>query len=126
MKLSLSLLLAGSFLAAAPLFAAGPYDPDQWPSVADPAKVVHFVSTDTTFMPLSDSWTPSLTILSGGDQETAPVTLRSRAGLKVQGNYLNTADSSYTEWADNDTIDILMQVYGDDAILSGAGQPRNF
>ncbi|HZO53946.1 MAG TPA: hypothetical protein VFB63_14625, partial [Bryobacteraceae bacterium] len=65
-------------------------------------------------------------ILSGGDQQTAPVTLRTRVGLKVQGNYLNTADSGYTEWADNETIDILMQVYGDDAILSGAGQPRNF
>jgi hypothetical protein len=44
----------------------------------------------------------------------------------VLGNYLNTADSGFTEWADNDTIDILMQVYGDDAILGGNGQPRNF
>jgi len=119
-------LLAGLLTSTVSLFAAGPYDPDQWPSVADPTKIVHFVSTDNTFTPLSDSWTPTLSILSGGDQETAPVTLRTRAGLKVHGNYLNTADSGYTEWADNDTIDILMQVYGDDAILSGAGQPRNF
>jgi hypothetical protein len=119
-------LLAGLLTSTVSLFAAGPYDPDQWPFVADPAKIVHFVSTDNTFTPLSDSWTPTLSILSGGDQETAPVTLRTRTGLKVNGNYLNTADSGYTEWADNDTIDILMQVYGDDAILSGAGQPRNF
>jgi hypothetical protein len=126
MKLPLALLLTGSFLAAAPLFAAGPYDPDQWPSVADPTKVVHFISTDNTFLPLGDTWTSTLNILSGGDQQTAPVTLRGRAGLKAQGPYVNTADSGYTEWADNDTIDILMQVYGDDAILSGAGQPRNF
>jgi hypothetical protein len=126
MKPSISLLLAGSLLAVAPLFAAGPYDPDQWPSVVDSNKIVHFVSTDNTFTPPSDTWTSTLNILSGGDQVTAPVTLRSRMGLKVQGNYLNTADSGYTEWADNDTIDILMQVYGDDAILNNTGQPRNF
>src|SRR5687768_13035078 len=102
MKRSISLLLAGSLLAAGSLFAAGPYDPDQWPTVADPTKVVHFVSTDNTFAPLSDTWTSTLSILSGGDQQTSPVTLRNRAGLKVQSAYLNTADSGYTEWADND------------------------
>ena len=126
MKNYIPSLLAGLLTSTVNLFAAGPYDPDQWPTVADPTKIVHFVSTDNTFTPLSESWTPTLSILSGGDQETAPVTLRTRLGLKVQGNYLNTADSVYTEWADNDTVDILMQVYGDDAILSGAGQPRNF
>ena len=119
-------ILAGFLTTTASLFAAGPYDPDQWPTVADPTKIVHFVSTDNTFTPLGDTWTPVLSIQSGGDQVTGPVTLRGRAGLKVQGTYLNTADSGYTEWADNDTVDILMQVYGDDAILSGAGQPRNF
>ena len=125
MKIYILSLLAGLLTSTVSLFAA-PHDPDQWPSVADPTKIVHFVSTDSTFTPLSDSWTSTLTILSGGDQQTAPVTLRGVAGLKVQGNYLNTSDSGYTEWADNDTIDILMQVYGDDAILSGTGQPRNF
>ena len=74
-------LLAGLLTSTVSLFAAGPYDPDQWPSVADPTKIVHFVSTDNTFAPLSDSWTPALSILSGGDQQTAPVTLRGRPGL---------------------------------------------
>jgi hypothetical protein len=111
---------------SASLFAAGPYDPDQWPSVADPNKTVHFVSTDNSFTPLGTFWSSTLSILSGGDQMTSAVTLRSRAGLKVLGNYLNTADSAFTEWADNDTIDILVQVYGDDAVLGGNGQPRNF
>src|SRR5688500_1449197 len=126
MKASMSQLVAGSFLVAGSLFAAGPYAPSLWPSVADPPEVGHFVSSDATFAPLGDTWATTLNILSGGDQQTAPVTLRGRTGLKVQGNYLNTADSSFTEWADNDTIDILMQVYGDDAILNNTGQPRNF
>jgi len=119
-------LLAGLLATCASLFAQGPHDPDQWPLVANPNSTVHFISTDNSLVPLGAGWTPTLTILTGGDQVTSPVTLRSRMGLKVLGNYLNTADSGFTEWADNDTIDILMQVYGDDAVLSNTGQPRNF
>ena len=126
MKLSTLSLLAGFLSASASLFAAGPYDPDEWPSVADPTKIVHFGSADNSFTALGESWTPSLSILSGGDQETLPVTLRSRQGLKATGNYLNTADSAYTDWADNETIDILMLVYGDGAVLGSDGLPRNF
>ena len=109
-----------------PLLDAGPYDPDAWPSVADPSKIVHFVSTDNTFAPLSDSWTSSLMLSSGGDQATAAITVGGQTGVKVVGNYLNTADSGFTEWADDETIDILMQVYGDDGLFNANGQPRNF
>ena len=119
-------VLAGLLATSASLFAAGPFDPDQWPWVADPNKAVHFVSADASFLAVSDFWSPSLTILSGGDHNTSTVTLRGRTGLKAIGNYLNTADNGFTEWADNDTIDILMLVYGDDAVLDGNGQPRNF
>jgi hypothetical protein len=123
---SVTCLLSSLLAATVSLFAQGPYDPDQWPSVADPAKIVHFVSADSSFTALGAGWTSTLSILSGGDQITSSVTLRSRAGLKVLGNYLNTADSAFTEWADNDTIDILMLVYGDDALLGSTGQVRNF
>ena len=94
--------------------------------MADPSKIVHFVSTDNTFAPLSDSWTSSLMLLSGGDQATAAITVGGQTGVKVVGNYLNTADSGFTEWADDETIDILMQVYGDDGLFNANGQPRNF
>ena len=56
---------------------------------------------------------------------TQPITIGGHSGLKVTGSYLNIADASYQEWADDDTIDILMQVYGDAAVLNAAGQPRN-
>jgi hypothetical protein len=126
MKNFVASLLAGLLATSASLFAQGPYDPDQWPSVANPNSTVHFASADNSFTPLGGFWSPSLSILSGGDQMTGAVTLRSRTGLKVLGNYFNTADSGFTEWADNETIDILMLVYGDDAVLGGNGQPRNY
>jgi hypothetical protein len=77
--------------------------------------------------PVSANWlADQLQILSGGDQGTAPITIGGHDGLKAVNEYLNVADSMYAEWADDDTIDILMQVYGDGALLSPAGDPRNF
>jgi hypothetical protein len=57
---------------------------------------------------------------------TAPIAIEGHEGIKTTGNYLNVADRSYGEWADNEVIDILVQVYGDDAVLGANGQPRNF
>ena len=118
-------ILCASLWAGGLLFAAGPFDPDQWPSVADPNKVAHDISTDGGIAPLGAGWSDTLSILSGGDQLTSPITLRGHQGLKVVDNYLNPADTGFPEWADNGTIDILMQVYGDGAVLGGNDQPRN-
>ena len=105
----------------------GPFPPEQWPASADSNKVVHFVSVGDAFQPLSASWvTGNMQILSGGDQVTVPIQIGGFDGLKVTGNYMNTADSDYAEWADNEEIDILMQVYGDAALFQANGNPRNF
>ncbi|MGH7972976.1 MAG: hypothetical protein ACREIC_30030, partial [Limisphaerales bacterium] len=39
---------------------------------------------------------------------------------------MNIADPDYTVWANEDTMDILMQVYGDSAVLAANGTPRNY
>jgi hypothetical protein len=67
-----------------------------------------------------------LRILSGGDQVTGPITIGGHTGLKVMGTYLNVADSRYDQWADDDTIDVLIEVYGDGALFAANGNPRNF
>src|SRR5262245_66309520 len=93
-KIVLPLLLC-LLSASGNLFAAGPFDPDVWPSVADSNKVVHFISTDGAFTPLGANWSSTLNILTGGDQITEPITLQGRTGKKVIGTYLNTADSGF-------------------------------
>ena len=105
----------------------GPFNSESWPPSIVPSKLAHFVSTDQAFLAPSATWTAdSLQILSGGDQDTAPTTIGGHNGLKTTGNYLNVADQLFAEWANYDTIDILMQVYGDGALVGAAGQPRNF
>jgi hypothetical protein len=123
-----SLILLALFVCHISLAVpAGPFSPENWPETKDPKKKVHYISTDAAFTPVSDTWlADELRILSGGDQVTQPITIGGHQGVKVAGNYLNIADTSFQEWADDDTIDILMQVYGDGALLSATGTPRNF
>ncbi|MBI4659941.1 MAG: hypothetical protein HY735_13955 [Verrucomicrobia bacterium] len=119
-----SVLLAHLQLDAA---VTGPFSPEDWPAAIDRQKKVHYVSTDSPFAPPSATWlADELRILSGGDQVTQPVAIGGHSGVKVTGNYMNIADASYQEWADDETIDILMQVYGDAALFSNTGQPRTF
>jgi len=105
------------------------HDPENWPPGIVPAKLAHFVSTDQAFSAPSTNWlVDALQILNGGDQDTVPITIGGHSGLKVAtgSDYLNVADQFFMQWSNYDTIDILMQVYGDGALLAMTGQPRNF
>ncbi|TMP98807.1 MAG: CHRD domain-containing protein, partial [Verrucomicrobia bacterium] len=109
------------------ILVGGPFDAENWPLTIASAKVAHFVSVDQSFSAPGASWSAdALQILGGGDQETSSITIGGHTGLKVTGNYLNVADQLFQDWANYDTIDILMQVYGDAALLGADGQPRNF
>lgn len=103
------------------------FDPEKWPSIINLNAKVHYISTDESFLPPGPNWfSTDLTILSGGDQVTQPINIGGHTGLKVTGNYLNIADGFFQEWDNHDTIDILMQVYGNSALFNASGAPRNF
>src|ERR1051325_7084808 len=120
-SLLLSLAITGKLCGQ-----TGPFNPEQWPPTANAGKIVHFVSTDDAFKPLSTNWAASLKILTGGDHQTEPITVGGHAAVKVAGVKFNTADELYPTWANEHVIDILMQVYGDGAFLDAKGNPRYF
>lgn len=123
----LSRFLAGLSLAGVTLAQTGPFDPEQWPPTINPDLPVHYVVSDGGLEPPSAWWDNSaLSILSGGDQVTEDITIGGHTGKKVTGNYLNIADFQFPTWADYDTIDILVQAYGDAALFDAQGNPRNF
>ncbi len=123
-RLLLAFLLSSAMVHAQP---KGPFAPESWPASADKTKVVHFVSVKDAFDPLSDKWVEgNMTLLSGGDQATNPIKIGGFDGIKVSGNYLNTADTDFAEWADDEEIDILVQAYGDGGLFQANGNPRNF
>lgn len=57
---------------------------------------------------------------------TEGITIGGHDGVRATVSHLNVRDYSFETWADHDTIDILVQVYGNAAVLGGDGQPRDF
>src|SRR5687767_11633014 len=124
--LSLSLFFLAASAPAQQQPPQGPFPPDQWPPTVDPTKTVHYMSVGDAIQPPTAPWENTLTILSNGDQTTSPISIGGFNGVKATGNYINIADVGFTEWADDETIDILAQVYGDGAVLATDGTPRDF
>lgn len=104
----------------------GPFSPEDWPGSKQAGKRVHYFVSDGGLTAPSDTWQESLAVLSGGDQVTEDVAIGGHSGKKVLGSYLNIADDLFEAWAETETIDILVQAYGDGGLYSAAGQPRNF
>jgi hypothetical protein len=106
--------------------ARGPFSPEKLPPTIDMTKKVHFVSIDNTFVSPGPDWSNNLKILTGGDHNTEPVTVGGHTGMCVTGIKFNTADDQFTLWANEHTIDILMQIYGDSALVNPDETPRYF
>lgn len=104
----------------------GPFDSEKWPPIIDVTKKVHFISIDGSLKPPSPEWLPSLRILAGGDHDTAPIEIGGHRGVRVLGIKFNTADDQFTTWANEHTIDILMQIFGDDALTNPDGASKYF
>lgn len=104
----------------------GPFPPDAWPASADGDKIVHFTSVDFSLSDLGPGWEETLGILGGGDQETAPISINGLDGVAATATYLNISDFDYAAWNDFETIDILLQVYGNSAVLTPEGNSKDF
>lgn len=129
LKLLLSCVLIHALATLSLSAQTGPFSPDDWPATKNANKVVHYVVTDGGLVPpAGDKWVADgLQIQSGGDQVTEDFTIGGHTGKKVTGNNLNIADPTFTAWAESDTIDILVQVYGDAGLFNTTtGQPRDF
>lgn len=122
-----ALALAGaSLFFAPPSGRKGPFNPEALPPTINPEKKAHFVSIDAAFASPNENWTPNLKILTGGDHATQPVTVGGHTGVQVMGIKFNTADDQFPIWANEHTVDVLMQFYGDEAVINPDGSPRYF
>jgi hypothetical protein len=104
----------------------GPFDPERWPPTIDLKRKVHFVSVDGAFTAPAPDWTPNLKILTGGDHQTEPDRAGGHDCVRIAMFKFNTADDQYALWADHHEVDVLLQVFGDDALLNKDGTPRYF
>ena len=123
--LVMCLVVAGvGFAGHSPRSTKGPFRPEALPPTIDASKKVHFVSIDNAFSSPNTNWSANLKILTGGDHTTESITLGGHTGVRVMGIKFNTADDKYALWANEHTIDILMQIWGDEAFLNPDGTSR--
>jgi hypothetical protein len=127
MRFLFTLVLSGLVLIGLNLPAqTKPLDPEKLPPTINAAKKVHFVSVDDAFKPANSNWVACLKVLTGADHVTEAVTVGGHTGVRVMGIKFNTADAKYPLWAEQHQIDILMQVFGDEALVDEKGHPRYF
>ncbi len=124
--LALLALGSGTLAQSANNKARGSFNPEKLPASIDIAKTVHYVSVDGAFTSPSPSWLPCLHVLTGADHITEPITVGGHTGVRVMGTKFNNADDLFGIWANEHFIDILMQVYGDDALIGADGKPKYF
>ena len=108
---------------ASQAFAAGPYPPTDWPTSIDTTKVVHYVVADGTLPPPAGAvnWTNSLGFIAstpGSDQYLQSCCAANLGCYRALSSYINLADTNYITWNTNDTVDILLLVYGDVSMLN--------
>ncbi len=121
----LAAFLAFLGLAASPAIR-GPFNSEAWPPTIDASKTVHYICIDDTLKAPGPSWIPNLKILTGGDHPTEAVNVGGHRAIRIAAFKFNTADDQYGVWANEHTVDILIQFYGDEAILNEDGTPRYF
>jgi hypothetical protein len=121
--------------ATCPPGAGGPYPVTNgqafvettFPTNINPNLFVHYWALDPPSTLPGPNWTASLSLVTGGDQATTPVTMRSLSGMQASypsGGYFNVRDDNWTVWNTNGLVDVLVCIYGDGSILRSALDPN--
>jgi len=113
-------LAAGALTSTA---QTGPFSPGDWPSTVNGSASVDYCILDpnNSFTAQPD-WNNVLYLPGGGDQVFVGITLATLFGDQVANanGFLNIADPNYAQFVNTPIIDVLLQVYGDDAVYANA------
>jgi len=97
----------------------GPFAPTNWPATINASAPVDYLIADpNAVFSTPVGWVNSVTFAGGGDQAFQTITLNGLAGDQSTSSFMNIADSNYAVWANTPSIDILLQVYGNDSLYN--------
>src|SRR4051794_36509527 len=100
----------------------GPFDPTNWPSTIDATATVDFyvVDQNATFSTPA-GWNETVSFAGGGDQAFQSINLSGLVGDQSTSSFMNIADTGFRTWANVPTLDVLLQVYGNDKLYHTDG-----
>ena len=116
-------LLGGAICQGA---QTGPFSTSDWPPTVNPSAPVDYGIFDPSASFTAEAgWNNTVSQAGGGDQTYQTITIAGLTGNQQTGNYLNIADSNFSQWTNNPVLDILLQVFGNGAFYNADGSPIN-
>ncbi len=112
-------LVAGTLTST----AQTPASPSDWPSTVNGSAPVDYCILDpNNSFSYEANWNNVLYLPGGGDQTFVGITLASLYGDQVANanGFLNIADPNYADFVTNGIIDVLLEVYGSDALYANS------
>lgn len=104
----------------------GPFSPTNWPTTINATATVDYYIVDpAAAFSTPAGWQQTISFAGGGDQAYQSINLVGMTGDQSTSSFMNIADSNFATWANVPTIDILMQVYGNDKLYNPDGSGIN-
>ena len=104
----------------------GPFGPTNWPPTINANAVVDYFVVDPNAVFNSPAgWSQTVSFAGGGDQAYQTATFAGLIGDQSTSAFMNIADSNFAIWANEPTIDILLQVYGNDTLYNANGTGKS-
>jgi hypothetical protein len=105
---------------------SGPFEPTNWPpTISASATVDYYIVDPAALFDTPAGWSQTISFAGGGDQAYQSINLSGLSGDESTSSFMNLADSNFAIWSNIDTIDILLQVYGNDKLYHTDGSGIN-
>lgn len=104
----------------------GPFYPTNWPPTIDTNStgVDYYIVDPSAVFDTPPGWAPTINFSGGGDQDYSSATREGLVGDASTSSFMNIADTSYTQFGTVSNVDILLQVFGNDALYNGDGSGK--
>src|SRR5262249_45290210 len=119
--------LAIIFVCLAPnirlLAQTGPFYPTNWPPTIDTNStgVDYYIVDPSATFDTPPGWSQSISFSGGGDQAFVSATRDGLVADASTSSFMNIADAGYAQFGTVSNVDILLQVFGNDALYNPNG-----
>jgi len=105
----------------------GPFSPTNWPPTIKATETINYLIADpnAVFESTPPSWSPNLTLATGGDQGYTPITVDGLLGFQSTSANMNITDAGFLMYGSYPIIDVLLQVFGDDTLYNANGTGKS-
>src|SRR6266850_4327127 len=104
----------------------GPFYPTNWPPTIDTNStgVDYFIVDISAIFDTPPGWSQSGSFSGGGDQDYTLATRDGLVGDASTSSFMNIADPNYAQFGNVPNVDILLQVFGNDALYNPNGSGK--